>query len=149
MKTLGDNLLEARLRKGYSVNDCVEYVRIPASVINKMETDQWNRLESYENVIKYLTAYARFLTLDEDQCVAVFNEFYGNIVYEPSEEEIRIRQENKEEASISITRKNVVAFIILIVLFFIGGFIYSAYADYKQGLDISNELLKSIFALIK
>ena len=91
MKTLGEILLEARLRLGLSLIDCVEFTRISKRAIRHMENDEWNRLHDRATVERLLKIYAGFLRLN---VAAVLHQF--NVDY--PEEELIFEEDPEEKA---------------------------------------------------
>ncbi|MEA4892779.1 MAG: DUF4115 domain-containing protein [Peptococcaceae bacterium] len=99
MKTLGEILLEARLRLGLSLVDCVEFTKISKQMIRHMENDEWKRLHDRATAEKLLRRYADFLRLNEAAVLHKFNMDYpeGELIFEedPEEKTERLRRENK------------------------------------------------------
>ena len=97
MKTLGEILLEARLRLGLSLVDCVEFTKISKRAIRHMENDEWNRLRDRATAERLLRAYASFLRLNEAAVLHQFNLDYpeGELIFEedPEEKAERLRRE--------------------------------------------------------
>lgn len=131
MKTLGEILLEARLRLGLSLVDCVEFTKISKRAIRHMENDEWNRLRDRATAERLLRAYASFLRLNEAAVLHQFNLDYpeGELIFEEDPEEKAERLRRETALKKKKLRINLILLAFVAVAVFAGTMIY----DYVSG----------------
>ncbi len=76
MKTIGDYLKEARIKKGLSVTEIGEITKIKKSFIEAIEKNKWTSLPDFAAVVGFVKSIAQTLELDEKQAVAFLKRDY-------------------------------------------------------------------------
>src|SRR5689334_8691984 len=76
-ETLGRRLREAREAKGYVLEDVERATRIRAKYLVALEDGDFDALPSQAQVRGFLRNYAQFLSLDDEQVLADYNQQVG------------------------------------------------------------------------
>lgn len=76
MKTIGDYLKEARVRKKYSIKHLEEITKIKASFIEDIEKENWKVLPNFSTTLGFVKSMAGALNVDVNTAVAVFKRDY-------------------------------------------------------------------------
>ncbi len=76
MKTIGQILKDARVRKNYSVKKIEEITKIKSNFIELIEKEKWGSLPSFPTVLGFVKSLATSLSIDENMAVAVLKRDY-------------------------------------------------------------------------
>lgn len=107
--TIGERLKEARLKKGLSLKDVQNELRIRTTFLEALENDRYDLIpgEAYRRA--FLRTYASFLGLDVNEIMKEYNELYGKPSY---------TETTSSDSSRSSVLRTIVATIFAILILF-------------------------------
>lgn len=76
MKTIGEILKDARVRKKYSLKSLEEITKIKSSFIDAIENQKWDNLPSFSTVLGFVKSLSAPLGLDEKSTIAFLKRDY-------------------------------------------------------------------------
>lgn len=76
MKTIGEVVKIARVRKKYSIARLEEITKIKASFIEAIENENWSALPNFSTTLGFVKSIAGAVNVDEKTAVAVFKRDY-------------------------------------------------------------------------
>jgi cytoskeleton protein RodZ len=74
MPALGDEFRAAREARGLSLSDVAEHIHIRATYLEAIEEEDWSAIGAPVYIRGFLRTYARFLGIDPEHAVEVFNQ---------------------------------------------------------------------------
>src|SRR4030043_861585 len=125
MKTIGDYLKEARIRKKYSVEKLVRETKIKKDFIDAIEKEEWSRLPESTVVTGFVRSIANTLGLNPSQILAFLRRDYP-----PKKVAINPKPELKSKFSWSPKLTFITA--ILGVLLIIGAYLSFQYVNFVR-----------------
>jgi cytoskeletal protein RodZ len=85
MPGLGDEFRVAREARHLSLSDVSEQIHIRSVYLQSIENEEWSVIAAPVYVRGFVRTYARFLGLDPEHAVALFNESIGELAARPHE----------------------------------------------------------------
>ncbi|MEJ2347755.1 MAG: helix-turn-helix domain-containing protein [Patescibacteria group bacterium] len=76
MKTIGEYLKEARVKKRFSQEKIAKETKIKEDFISSIEKENWESLPEFPIVVGFVKGIAKFLKVDERQAVALLRRDY-------------------------------------------------------------------------
>jgi cytoskeletal protein RodZ len=76
MKTIGEYLKEARVKKRFSQEKIAKETKIKEDFISSIEKEDWESLPEFPVVVGFVKGIAKFLKVDERQAVALLRRDY-------------------------------------------------------------------------
>ncbi len=86
MKTVGNLIKEARLKKGLSKKDLENMTHIKSHFIDAIENADWERLPEFGVVTGFVKSISHFLDIPERQAVSIFRRDYPVILTNKTEQ---------------------------------------------------------------
>lgn len=77
MKSIGEYLKEARLKKRYSLAKIEDETKIKKEFIEAIEKMDWKKLPDFSIVLGFIKSLSQFLELDEKKTTAIFRRDYS------------------------------------------------------------------------
>jgi cytoskeletal protein RodZ len=77
-QALGDRFREAREARGLALSDAAEQIRIRSVYLAAIEDENWSAIGAPVYVRGFLRTYARYLGLDPEEAVGLFNQTLGS-----------------------------------------------------------------------
>lgn len=74
----GDRLQAARIKKGLSIDDVANRMHLSNAILEALEENNFDEITAPIFVKGYLRAYARIVSLDEDDMIRQYNDFYSD-----------------------------------------------------------------------
>ncbi|MFT5219972.1 MAG: cytoskeleton protein RodZ [Gammaproteobacteria bacterium] len=74
----GDRLQAARIKIGLSINDVANRMHLSKAILEALEENNFDEITAPIFVKGYLRAYARIVSLDEDEMIRQYNDFYSD-----------------------------------------------------------------------
>src|SRR5258708_10872582 len=124
MKTVGDLIKEARLRRNYSREDLGEISHIKMSFIAAIEKADWENLPEFNIVIGFVKSIAHFLDIPENQAVSILRRDYPPKLIQKVN--VKTKKENFGKRFMWGPRMTFLAGVLVIILIVLGylGFQY-------------------------
>lgn len=120
-KTLGEKLAAARKRKKFTLDEVEEATKIRARYLRAMEEDNYKALPGPVYLSGFLSSYAEFLGIPQDEVLKQYKAERGITGTLPKPKNFRVANELKE-LGFAITPKTII--IILVAVSVIGLFSY-------------------------
>ncbi|MBV8116396.1 MAG: helix-turn-helix domain-containing protein, partial [Candidatus Eremiobacteraeota bacterium] len=131
MPALGDRFRAAREARDLSLSDVAEQIRIRSVYLAAIEEENWKAIGAAVYARGFLRTYARFLGLDPEEVVAVFNASVGP-AQEPATQPLPARIErSSKRGSLLIWVAAAVAALLVAYVF------YNALTLRQQGAPIA------------
>lgn len=116
---IGSILKEAREKKGYTLKEVENKIKIRAKYLDALEREEFNILPGRVYAKAFLRTYAKFLELDEGNLVALYNEkFPPETIQELPDEKVWHEPKNKKSASKLLTYLLAIVTIAGILIYF-------------------------------
>lgn len=124
MKTVGNLIKEARLKKNYTKKDLGEITHIRANFIAAIENASWKDLPEFNIVVGFVKSLAHFLDIPEDQAVSTLRRDYPPSLVKS--ERLKVKSENFGKRFVWGPRMTFAAGILIIIFLVLGylGFQY-------------------------
>lgn len=125
MPALGEEFRSAREARGLTLSDVAEQIHIRSVYLNAIENEDWTAIGAPVYVRGFIRTYARFLGLDAEDAVAMFNR------YAPVERAVAVPLAATEDRGGS--GPSISAILGLVVAVVLVGFVGFEYWQYLQG----------------
>lgn len=145
MKEIGEQLKNARISHGVSIEEAAEDLNLRTSQIENIEEGNLKAFKDVFYLKCFIRDYAKYLGLDEEKIIDDFNEFFFEETSKIPIKEIekasrqKQREENKQKKVVSpyttldkpknTVSKVIIAVIIVLLLFLIGYIVYTGYIN--------------------
>lgn len=125
---IGKQFKDERLKQGYSLEVVEEETKIRKYYLEAIENENFNQLPAKVYATGFVKRYAKFLNLNEQECVELFkNTAYGA---EEPEELYEIKPSQSLEPKSNISWKNVViAIVFLVVVIWTGDYLIAYFTN--------------------
>lgn len=107
----GDKFKNARIDKGYSLNQIEEDTKIRKLYLEAIENENFSILPPRVYAVGFVRKYAKYLDLDEDQLAQEFKQ----AAYDNQIEEVELKQETVSEG-LNLSTKNILAAVLFLVI---------------------------------
>jgi cytoskeletal protein RodZ len=127
MKTVGQLLKEERLKQRKTIEDVFLKTKIPEASLEALESDKFDKLPSKTFVKGFIRNYAQELNLDPEKILAVFrrdHDIETKTKVEPKDGKKAI------EENFIWTPKTTIVLLFVLVLTFVGGFLFLQIRSY-------------------
>lgn len=118
MVSVGETLRQVRESKGITLLEIEKNIRIRQKFLQAVEKSDWEYFSSKIYIIGVIKSYANYLGIDSKKLLAFFRRDYERI------EEVRFKRKIKSDLLTPETKKVVLVFVGLIIVFFIVYFGY-------------------------
>ena len=147
MNEIGEELQYARESSGVSLNEASKDLGIKVEILENIEDGRTGAFKDIFELKEYISSYAKYLGLDEQELIDEFNEYLfdetSKIPIDIIEQAKKEKKEDTEELSSPYTKKEknkikipkiIIGLFILIILIIVGYIIASNY----KGNDFSD-----------
>ena len=147
MNEIGEELQYARESSGVSLNEASKDLGIKVEILENIEDGRTGAFKDIFELKEYISNYAKYLGLNEDELIDEFNEYLfdetSKIPIDIIEQAKKEKKEDTEELSSPYTKKEknkikipkiIIGLFILIILIIVGYIIASNY----KGNDFSD-----------
>mgnify|MGYP001382438957 CR=1 FL=1 len=131
MKSIGQILKSARLKKKYTIEDVNKFIKIHPSYIKALEGDDYSVFDGKVHSKGFLKIYAEFLELDLDELLALWRREYETIFDEENKDKFSKIKAIEPERFVVTPSTLIITFIGVVLLVF---FIY-LFFQYRQYTD--------------
>lgn len=119
MTGLGDRLREARIAKGYSLDDLQSITKIQKRYLSGIENEEYGSMPGSFYVRAFIKQYADAVGLDADEMLLLFRESSGKLELKEEEQQHAAPQTLSRRSNLRSSRLNEVLPKIIVALFII------------------------------
>jgi transcriptional regulator with XRE-family HTH domain len=131
MKSIGQTLKSARLKKNYTIEDVRKFIKIHPSYIKAMENDNYSIFDGKVHSKGFLKIYVEFLELDLDELLALWRREYASTFDKKKDEKFSKLKALEPERFVITPSVLTITFVVAMLLVF---FIY-LFMQYRQYTD--------------
>ncbi len=131
MKSIGQILKAARLKKNYTVEDVNKFIKVHPRYIKAMEADDYSVFDGKVHSKGFLKIYSQFLELDQEELLALWRREYA-ITFDDVKNEKLLKIKALEPEKFIITPSTLIVTFVGTLLF---GFFLYLFFQYRQYTD--------------
>ena len=137
MKSIGQTLKSARLKKNYTIEDVHKFIKIHPNYIKAMENDDYSIFDGKVHSKGFLKNYVEFLDLDLEELLALWRREYES-TFDQKKSEKFSKLKALEPEKFVITPSVLIVTFVAIMLFLFFTYLFVQYRKYTDApiLDI-------------